>query len=159
MYVPFFRANSGQDYGWNLDGQTIGAGTIPVSLYESCSWPPVPGADVTGYARILVSTVNGERNWGGEFDPLTVANVLDTSCKKMVIKYIGGHTGTSFSQTAKASAGNLVIVDRQMIYPGEPKLTTVSEWAQSVGYYITPSETVILHEDSLSSILSIACSS
>ena len=159
MYVPFFQANNGRDYGWNLDGQTIGGGTIPVSLYESCSWPPAPGADVTGYSRILVSTVNGETQWGGEFDPLGYANVLDTSCKKMVIKYIGGHTGTSFSQTATVSAGSLLIVDQQMMNRGEPIPKTVSAWAQSVGYYVTPGETAVLHEPSLSSILSIACNS
>ena len=159
MYVPFFQANDGRDYGWKIGSQTISEGTIPVSLYESCSWPPAPGADVTGYSRILVSTVNGENNWGGEFDPLNVANVIDTSCKKMVVKYIGGHTGSSFSQTVTVPTGSLVIVDQQMIYPGEPKPTNVSEWAQSVGYYIAPGETVILHEPSLSSIFSMACSS
>lgn len=114
---------------------------------------------MTGYSRILVSTVNGEMSWGGEFDPLGYANVLDTSCKTMVIKYIGGHTGTSFSETARVSVGDLVIVDKQMISRGEPRPKTVSSWAQSVGYYITPGEAVVLHEPSLSSILSIVCSS
>lgn len=159
MYVPFSAANQGRNYGWNLNGNTIGAGTIPVSLYESCSWPPAPGADVTGYSRILVSSVNGQTKWGGEFDPLTDANVLDTSCKKMVITYIGGHTGTSFSRTVTVSAGDLVIVDQQMMYQGEPRPNSVSSWGQSVGYYITPGETVVLHEPALSSIFSIACRS
>ena len=156
MYVPFSAVNQGRDYGWYLDGKTFGAGTIPVSLYESCSWPPAPGTDVTGYSRILVSSVNGETKWGGEFDPLTEANVLDTSCKNMVITYIGGHTGSSFSQTVTVSAGQLVIAGQQRTYQGEP--STVSSWGQSVNYYITPGETVVLHE-ALSSILSIVCRS
>ena len=142
-----FGGESRPGYGWYLDGETFGAGTIRVSLYESCSWPPAPGADVTGYSRILVSSVNGETKWGGEFDPLTEANVLDTSCKNMVITYIGGHTGASFSQTVTVSAGQLVIAGQQRTYQGEP--STVSSWAQSVNYYITPGETVVLHEPPL----------
>jgi hypothetical protein len=92
MFVPFSEANNGRDYGWYLSGHTgptIGGGTIPVSLYESCSWPPAPGADVIGYSRILISTVNGEMSWGGEFDPLGYANV-------------------SASGAARASAGGLM---------------------------------------------------
>lgn len=160
--VPFSEANGGRDFGWRLSSQssqTYGGGPIPVSLYESCSWPPAPGADVTGYSRILVSTVPGDTVCGGQFDPTCYANVLDTSCKKMVITYIGGHTGLSFSQTVRVSAGDVVIVDAQMMYPGELKPKTVSSWAQSVGYYIAPGETVVLHEPTLSSILSVACSS
>jgi hypothetical protein len=163
VIVPFSQANGGRDFGWSLttnaSGNNFGGGPIPVSLYESCSWPAPPGADVTGYSRILVSTVPGERVWGGEFDPTGYANVLDTSCKKMVITYVGGHTGLSFSKRVSVSAGDLVIVDPQMLAPGEFQPKTVSSWAQAVGYYVTPGETVVLHEDSLSSILTIACSS
>jgi hypothetical protein len=162
VYVPFSQANGGRDFGWSLGantgGNNFGGGPIPVSLYESCSWPPPPGADVTGYSRILVSTVPGERVWGGEFDPTGYADVLDTSCKNIVIRYIGGHTGLSFSERVSVSASDLVIVDPQMLAPGKPRPNTVSSWAQAVGYYITPGETVVLHEPSLSSISSIACS-
>jgi hypothetical protein len=155
--IPFSQANKGRDFGWRLDGNTFGGGPIPVSLYESCSWPPPAGADATGYSRILVSTVPGETQWGGEFDPAAYANVLDTSCKRMLIRYTGGHTGVSFSKAVSVMAGELVIVDQKMMAPGEPKPKTVSSWAQSIGYYITPGETVVLHEASLSSILSVAC--
>jgi hypothetical protein len=163
MSVPFSQANGGRDFGWSLGvnagGSTFGGGRIPVALYESCSWPPPPGADVTGYLRILVSTVPGNRVWGGEFDPTGYANVLDTSCKKIVIKYIGGHTGLSFSRRVTVAAGDLVIVDRQMLAHGESRPKTVKSWAQALGYYVVPGETVVLHEPSLSSISSIACSS
>lgn len=155
--VPFSQANNGRDFGWILDGKTFGGGPIPVTLYESCSWPAPPGADATGYSSILVSTVPGNRYWGGEFDPEGYANVLDTSCKRLLIRYAGGHTGISFSKRVVTSAGNLVIVNQKAASPGEAKPKTVSAWAQSVGYYVTPEETVILHADSFSSVLSVAC--
>jgi hypothetical protein len=95
-------------------------------------------------------------NWGGEVDPLAIANVLDATCKKMAITYTGGHTGTSASQKVTVSAGNLLVTDRALM-PGEARPKTVSAWAQSVGYYITPGETVVLHDAIMSNILSIAC--
>lgn len=152
--VPFSRANDGRYFSNFYDSGPI---PIPVSLYESCSWPPAPGADVTGYSRILVSTVAGSAHSGGQFDPTSDADVLDTSCAKMTIKYIGGHTGLSFSETVGVSAGSLTIVDKKMMYPGEPKPTTVGSWGFSVGDYVTPGETVVLHNPNLS-ILNIACS-
>jgi hypothetical protein len=161
MSVPFSQANDGRDLGWTLGGGSpfFGGGPIPVALYESCSWPPPPGADVTGYARILLSTVPGERVWRGEFDPDGYADVLDTSCQRIVITYSGGHTGISFSHRVAVSAGHLLIVDPNMLASGELRPRTVSSWARSVGYYVNPGETVVLREASLSSILDIACSS
>ncbi len=111
---------------------------------------------MTGYSRILVSTVNGDKNWEGEVDPLAIANVLDATCKKMTITYTGGHTGTSASEKVTVTAGNLLVTDRTL-GPGEVRPNTVSAWAQSVGYYITPGETVVLHDPIMSNILSIAC--
>jgi hypothetical protein len=157
MDIPFSKANAGRDFGWRLAGQPFGAGPIPVSLYESCSWPPPPGADATGYSRILVSTVPGDRQWLGEIDPTAFANVLDTSCRKILINYTGGHTGVSFSRTVRISAGELLILYSKAMNPGEPKPKTVSSWAYTVGYYINPGETVVLHPDILSNILSVTC--
>jgi hypothetical protein len=154
--APFAGVNGDQYAGWQLGSQHIGGGTIPVDEYESCSWPPAPGADVTGYSRILVSTVNGDRNWESESDPLAIANVLDATCKKMTITYAGFHTGASASGKVTVAAGSLLVTDRYLM-SGEVRPQTVSEWAQSVGYYITPGETVILHDPIMSNILNIAC--
>jgi hypothetical protein len=120
-YIPFYRANGGRDYGWKLAGQTVDAGAIPVTLFEYCSWPPSPGADATGYSSILVSAVPGKARWGGEFDPINNAEVMDTSCKEMAITYIGGHTGVSYSVKVVVAAGTLTIVDPRALSPGEAK--------------------------------------
>jgi hypothetical protein len=113
---------------------------------------------VTGYAKILVSTVPGSVQNEGEFDPTGYANVLDTPCRKMMIRYVGGHTGLSYSETANVNAGTLTIVNQRMMPPDKPILKTVGSWGQSAGYYVTPGETVVLHDITLS-ILSITCTS
>ena len=157
-YVPFEEVNQGQDIGWHIGNRTYGGGPIPVSLYESCSWPATPGADTTGYSRILVSTVPGEAQYTGVFDPTGYANVLDTSCKRMRITYTGGQMGVSFSKTVSVSAGEIIVANPKTLEPRKPipNPRSVTSWAKSMNYYITPGETVVLHPRILS-ILSVSC--
>jgi hypothetical protein len=158
-YVPFSQANQGQDIGWRIGTHPYGGGPIPVSLYEACSWPAPPGADPTGYSRILVSTVPGDSQYRGVSDPTSYADVLDTSCSKVRITYVGGEMSESYSNTVTVSRGQIAIADPRTLDPQKPtpKPKSVGFWARSMNYYVTPGETVVLHAGLPGRILSISC--
>lgn len=156
-YVPFSQANQGQDIGWKIGTHPYGGGPIPVTLYEACSWPAPPGADPTGYSRILVSTVPGDPQYGGISDPTSYADVLDTSCRKVRIIYVGGEMSESYSNTVTVSRGQIMIADPGTLDPRKPTPKSVDFWARSMNYYVTPGETVVLHAGLPGRILSISC--
>jgi hypothetical protein len=158
--APFASANGGL---FNSVDPIYGKGNIPVSLYESCSWPPPDGSDPTGYSQVLVSTVPGAAKWPGEVNPYTYADVFDSSCKNLIVFYSGGHTLTSFSDTVHVAAGSLKIIDPQMNRgpapgPGGKEPASFSSWAETVGYYFVPGigESAVLHQADLS-ILKVTC--
>ena len=152
IIVPFVRENFGTFFSQNPVYGRVGSNIpIPVALFASCSWPPSPGADITGYSQVLVSTVPG--NVGGAFkglaNPYDYADVLDSSCRAVVIDYYFQHDLRSGSITVRVSAGELHIIDfGSATYPAPgphgKKPNTVSSWAQTVGYYTTSGESVVL---------------
>jgi hypothetical protein len=95
------------------------------------------------------------------FDPMGVASVLDTSCNRVTLTYVGGHTGSSFSRKISVAAGHLAIADEQEMSQTEIKHMprSVSEWGYSVSYYVVPGESIVLHDPALSRIIDATCSS
>ena len=148
---PFLQSN--RLTGGNTD--PLYAGIAPtVTAFESCVWPPSNGADQTGYAQILLTRTPGANNWPGEIAPFTWGDVVDATCTTITAQYSGGHTGTSFSNTATVSAGGVIETQpgssgAWATPPGEVtgQPLVLSTWAQALGYFIQPGEMAILHAD------------
>jgi len=162
MNAPFASANQGR---FSSSDPIYGSGTIPVTLYESCSWPTASGSDVTGYAQVLVSTVPGSAKWPGLVNPYTYADVADSSCQNLTFFYRSGHTLSSGSVAVDVPAGSLRVIDPTANRGPAPgphgKMpTTIAGWAQTVGYYYVPriGEAVVLREGDLH-LLKVGCGS
>jgi hypothetical protein len=154
----FSDANNGR---YSSTDPVYGEGPIPVTLFESCSWPPKSGEDATGYSQILVSTVPGDVVWPGLISPFTYADVFDSACDSLTVYYEARHTLSSALVPVRVAAGKIIVVDPQMNVgtppgPGGKLPKTVSSWAQTVGYYVDSGESVILHEGDFH-ILRIEC--
>jgi hypothetical protein len=126
--------------------------SVKLTLFEHCEWPPGPGADQTGYVDTFLTEVPGDTSWPGEINPLTQADGIDSSCRRLQILYTGGHTGSSFSDTVVISSGTLAITQpnwQGLTIPGEQpgEAPNLTEWAQGMAYYLTPGEMAVLHAD------------
>lgn len=145
----FLQANP---HPYNSSDPIYSGGSPAVTAFESCVWPPIAGADQTGYSQILMTTVPGDTTWPGEVATFAYADVIDATCSDITAQYSGGHTGSSFSETVNVAAGGLVETQPGgtgafAVAPGQTSGQPLSfvNWAQTLGFFIQPHESAILH--------------
>src|SRR5256885_1019645 len=60
--------------------------------FASCDWPPPPGADSDGYRAITVTVTNGPVAQP-ESSGRTIADRIESNCKRLRLEYTYAHTG------------------------------------------------------------------
>lgn len=86
--------------------------------YKSCAWPPVEGADETGFSEVAVR----RHETGSGTHDYIAADVFDTSCVKVRIRYHHFRQGNSekFTETADNGARYEVVQTEAGVWRLEP---------------------------------------
>jgi len=138
---PFLERNGSPFTRSTVPEYSGGAPTL--NEFESCVWPPASYADQTGYTQLLLTTVPGSPDWPGEVTPGAYADIVDGPCAAVRATYVGGHTGTSFSETIEVHAGGLRLTAPKYP-PTGTDISNLSAWGQQMAYYLQPGESAIL---------------
>lgn len=122
--------------------------SLQVTLFQSCTWPPTSGTELSGYRQIALTTVPGDLHWPGQVRGDAYADVVDTTCKGVTVDYVrGGHAGpATFSKAVTvAQAGFVNLADPSTAGENPAPFTSLQTWESYMHYAIQAGESVVLH--------------
>lgn len=139
-----FSEDNPSAYASNAD-PIYSVGSATTVVIDNCTWPPSAQTDQTGFSQIVVTTVPGWTSWPGATSALAYADVIDTTCTSVTLRYLTGQWPAVSYETVTVPSGAMVATMKTTGLTGVQFPKSLTAWEVKMGYLLIPGESVALH--------------